>query len=202
MRLGTIFSGSAVVDHNNTAGFGAGAIIAIYTQNSDRQVQSIAYSTDNGRTFTKYENNPVLVSEARDFRDPKVFWYEATKRWIMVLAVGQEMQIFSSPNLKDWAFESSFGEGYGAHGNVWECPDLFELPVEGTNEKKWVLLCSLGDGPFGDSATQYFIGSFDGKKFSCDNQPNVTNGWTGEKTIMLQLLGAMPPTTAVSPLHG
>ena len=172
--LGTIFSGSAVVDHNNTAGFGAGAIIAIYTQNSDRQVQSIAYSTDNGRTFTKYENNPVLVSEARDFRDPKVFWYEATKRWIMVLAVGQEMQIFSSPNLKDWAFESSFGEGYGAHGNVWECPDLFELPVEGTNEKKWVLLCSLGDGPFGDSATQYFIGSFDGKKFSCDNQPNVT----------------------------
>ena len=123
--LGTIFSGSAVVDFDNTAGFGAGAIIAIYTQNSDRQVQSIAYSTDNGRTFTKYENNPVLVSEARDFRDPKVFWYEATKRWIMVLAVGQEMQIFSSPNLKDWAFESSFGEGYGAHGNVWECPDLF-----------------------------------------------------------------------------
>ena len=172
--LGTIFSGSAVVDHHNTAGFGAGAIVAIYTQNSDRQVQSIAYSTDNGRTFTKYENNPVLVSEARDFRDPKVFWYEGTQRWIMVLAVGQEMQIFSSPDLKDWTFESSFGEGYGAHGNVWECPDLFELPVEGTGEKKWVLLCSLGDGPFGDSATQYFVGSFDGKKFICDNQPNVT----------------------------
>ena len=172
--LGTIFSGSAVVDHHNTAGFGAGAIVAIYTQNSDRQVQSIAYSTDNGRTFTKYENNPVLVSEARDFRDPKVFWYEGTQRWIMVLAVGQEMQIFSSPDLKDWTFESSFGEGQGAHGGVWECPDLFELPVEGTGEKKWVLLCSLGDGPFGDSATQYFVGSFDGKKFICDNQPNVT----------------------------
>ena len=163
--LGTIFSGSAVVDFDNTAGFGAGAIIAIYTQNSDRQVQSIAYSTDNGRTFTKYENNPVLTSEARDFRDPKVFWYENTKRWIMVLAVGQEMQFFSSPNLKDWTFESSFGKGHGAHGNVWECPDLFELPVEGTNEKKWVLLCSLGDGPFGDSATQYFVGSFNGKEF-------------------------------------
>ena len=163
--FGTIFSGSAVVDHNNTAGFGAGAIIAIYTQNGDRQVQSIAYSTDNGRSFTKYENNPVLVSEARDFRDPKVFWYEGTKRWIQVLAVGQEMQIFSSPNLKDWTFESSFGKGHGAHGNVWECPDLFELPVEGTNEKKWVLLCSLGDGPFGDSATQYFVGSFNGKEF-------------------------------------
>ena len=163
--FGTIFSGSAVVDHNNTAGFGAGAIIAIYTQNGDRQVQSIAYSTDNGRTFTKYADNPVLVSEARDFRDPKVFWYEGTKRWIMVLAVGQEMQIFSSPNLKNWTFESSFGKGQGAHGNVWECPDLFELPVEGTNEKKWVLLCSLGDGPFGDSATQYFVGTFNGKEF-------------------------------------
>ena len=164
--LGTIFSGSAVVDFDNTAGFGAGAIIAIYTQNSDRQVQSIAYSTDNGRTFTKYENNPVLVSEARDFRDPKVFWYEGTKRWIMVLAVGQEMQIFSSPNLKDWTFESRFGEGQGAHGGVWECPDLFELPVEGTNDKKWVLLCNLNPGgPFGGSATQYFVGSFNGKEF-------------------------------------
>ena len=164
--LGTIFSGSAVVDFDNTAGFGAGAIIAIYTQNSDRQVQSIAYSTDNGRTFTKYENNPVLTSEARDFRDPKVFWYENTKRWIMVLAVGQEMQIFSSPNLKDWIFESRFGEGQGAHGGVWECPDLFELPVEGTNDKKWVLLCNLNPGgPFGGSATQYFVGSFNGKEF-------------------------------------
>lgn len=164
--LGTIFSGSAVVDSNNTAGFGAGAIIAIYTQNSDRQVQSIAYSNDNGRTFTKYENNPVLVSEARDFRDPKVFWHEGTQRWIMVLAVGQEMQFFSSPNLKDWVFESSFGEGQGAHGGVWECPDLFELSVEGTNYKKWVLLCNLNPGgPFGGSATQYFVGTFDGKEF-------------------------------------
>ena len=108
--LGTIFSGSAVVDTDNTAGFGAGAIVAIYTQNSDRQVQSIAYSTDNGRSFTKYENNPVLTSDARDFRDPKVFWHKETQRWIMLLAVGQEMQIFSSSNLKDWAFESSFCE--------------------------------------------------------------------------------------------
>ena len=164
--LGTIFSGSAVVDTDNTAGFGAGAIVAIYTQNSDRQVQSIAYSTDNGRSFTKYENNPVLTSDVRDFRDPKVFWYEGTKRWIMVLAVGQEMQIFSSSNLKDWTFESRFGEGQGAHGGVWECPDLFELPVDGTNEKKWVLLCNLNPGgPFGGSATQYFIGSFNGKEF-------------------------------------
>lgn len=164
--LGTIFSGSAVVDTDNTAGFGAGAIVAIYTQNSDRQVQSIAYSTDNGRFFTKYENNPVLTSDARDFRDPKVFWHKETQRWIMLLAVGQEMQIFSSSNLKDWAFESSFGEGQGAHGGVWECPDLFELPVDGTNEKKWVLLCNLNPGgPFGGSATQYFVGTFNGKEF-------------------------------------
>ena len=164
--LGTIFSGSAVVDTDNTAGFGAGAIVAIYTQNSDRQVQSIAYSTDNGRSFTKYENNPVLTSDARDFRDPKVFWHKETQRWIMLLAVGQEMQIFSSTNLKDWAFESSFGEGQGAHGGVWECPDLFELPVDGTNEKKWVLLCNLNPGgPFGGSATQYFVGTFNGKEF-------------------------------------
>ena len=164
--LGTIFSGSAVVDTDNTAGFGAGAIVAIYTQNSDRQVQSIAYSTDNGRSFTKYENNPVLTSDARDFRDPKVFWHKETQRWIMLLAVGQEMQIFSSSNLKDWAFESSFGEGQGAHGGVWECPDLFELPVDGTNEKKWVLLCNLNPGgPFGGIATQYFVGTFNGKEF-------------------------------------
>ena len=164
--LGTIFSGSAVGDTDNTAGFGAGAIVAIYTQNSDRQVQSIAYSTDNGRSFTKYENNPVLTSDARDFRDPKVFWHKETQRWIMLLAVGQEMQIFSSSNLKDWAFESSFGEGQGAHGGVWECPDLFELPVDGTNEKKWVLLCNLNPGgPFGGSATQYFVGTFNGKEF-------------------------------------
>lgn len=172
--LGTIFSGSAVVDTDNTAGFGAGAIVAIYTQNSDRQVQSIAYSTDNGRSFTKYENNPVLTSDARDFRDPKVFWHKETQRWIMLLAVGQEMQIFSSSNLKDWAFESSFGEGQGAHGGVWECPDLFGLPVDGTNEKKWVLLCNLNPGgPFGGSATQYFVGTFNGKEFA-NESPSQT----------------------------
>ena len=149
--FGTIFSGSAVIDHHNTAGFGAGAIVAIYTQNGDRQVQSIAYSTDNGRTFTKYENNPVLVSAARDFRDPKVFWYEGSKRWIMVLAVGQEMQFFSSPNLKDWTFESHIT-------GFWECPELFELPVDGNKDNtKWVM--------YGASGT-YMLGVFDGKKFT------------------------------------
>ena len=164
--LGTIFSGSCVVDKDNTAGFGAGAIVAFYTSASDRQVQSMAYSLDNGKTFKKYARNPILTSTQRDFRDPKVFWHDTTDKWIMILAVGQEMQIYSSPNLKDWAYESSFGEGQGAHGGVWECPDLFELPVDGTNEKKWVLLCNLNPGgPFGGSATQYFVGTFNGKEF-------------------------------------
>lgn len=169
---GMIFSGSCVVDHNNTAGFGKDAVVAIYTsakptQWGDAQSQSLAYSTDGGYTFTKYEGNPVLVSEARDFRDPKVFWYEPDGHWVMLLAVGQEMQIYSSPDLKKWKKESSFGLRQGAHGGVWECPDLIELPVEGTDLKKWVLLCNINPGgPFGGSATQYFVGSFDGRKFT------------------------------------
>lgn len=172
--LGTIFSGSCVVDADNTAGFGAGAIIAFYTSASDRQVQSMAYSLDNGRTFQKYDRNPILTSTDRDFRDPKVFWHADTKKWIMILAVGQEMQIYSSPNLKEWALESSFGEGQGVHAGVWECPDLFELPVRGTELKKWVLLCNINPGgPFGGSATQYFVGTFDGKTFT-NESPNLT----------------------------
>lgn len=168
---GTIFSGSCVVDHDNTAGFGKGAVIAFYTSAKptpwgDVQAQSMAYSLDNGMTFTKYEHNPILTSEARDFRDPKVFWYAPEKHWVMMLAVGQEMQIYSSTNLKEWKKESSFGAKQGAHGGVWECPDLVELPVEGTKDKKWVLICNLNPGgPFGGSAAQYFVGSFNGKKF-------------------------------------
>ena len=166
---GTIFSGSCVVDNDNTAGFGAGAVIAFYTSAKstpwgDSQSQSMAYSLDNGKTFVKYDHNPVLISEERDFRDPKVFWYAPGKHWVMILAVGQEMWIYSSKNLKEWKKESQFGAKHGAHGGVWECPDLVELPVEGTNEKKWVLICNLNPGgPFGGSAAQYFVGSFDGK---------------------------------------
>ncbi len=175
--LGTIFSGSAVVDENNTAGFQSGTektLLAFYTQ-SERggQWQSLAYSNDKGRTWTKYDKNPVLKHEtARDFRDPKVFWHEPAQRWIMILAVGQVMEIYSSPNAKDWTYESNFGKGYGSHAGVWECPDLFELPVEGTNLKKWVLICNINPGgPSGGSASQYFIGSFDGKTFKCENKP-------------------------------
>lgn len=176
---GTIFSGSCVVDKDNTAGFGEGAVVALYTSAKptpwgDAQSQSIAYSTDGGYTFTKYEGNPVLTSEARDFRDPKVFWYAPGKHWVMMLAVGQEMKIFSSSNLKEWKEESSFGLRQGAHGGVWECPDLVELPVEGTDMKKWVLICNINPGgPFGGSATQYFVGSFDGKKF-VNESPTMT----------------------------
>ena len=172
--LGTIFSGSAVVDKDNTAGFGANAIVAFYTQASARQMQSIAYSTDNGRTFKKYAGNPVLTGEVADFRDPKVSWHEGTHKWILTLAVGQEIRFYSSPNLKDWTYESNFGEGQGNHGGVWECPDLFELPVAGTSQKKWVLIVNINPGgPFGGSATQYFVGSFDGHKF-VNESPKAT----------------------------
>lgn len=176
---GTIFSGSCVVDKDNTAGFGKGAVIAFYTSAKpspwgDVQAQSMAYSLDNGKTFTKYEHNPILTSSERDFRDPKVFWYAPGKHWVMMLAVGQEIQIYSSSNLKDWTKESSFGAMQGAHGGVWECPDLVEVPVEGTKEKKWVLICNINPGgPFGGSATQYFVGHFDGKVF-VNESPTLT----------------------------
>ena len=179
--LGLIFSGSSVVDKDNTAGFGAGTIVSFYTSAKsspwgDVQMQSMAYSTDGGKTFTKYDGNPVITSTARDFRDPKVFWYAPGKHWVMMLAVGQEMQIWSSANLKDWKYESSFGQKQGAHGGVWECPDLVELPVEGTKEKRWVLICNINPGgPFGGSATQYFVGTFDGKKFT--NQFPTKTKW-------------------------
>ena len=133
--LGTIFSGSCVVDKDNTAGFGAGAVVAFYTTAGENQTQSMAYSTDNGKTFTKYDGNPILTADVPDFRDPHVFRHEKSGRWILILAAGQEMRIYSSANLKDWTYESSFGKGYGCHEGVWECPDLFELPVEGKNYK-------------------------------------------------------------------
>ena len=173
--VGTIFSGSCVVDKNNSAGYGKDAIIAFYTSAAESQTQSMAYSTDGGRTFKKYEKNPVVTSGVPDFRDPHLFWHEGTRKWIMPLAVGQEMQFYSSANLKDWRYESSFGKEYGNHGGVWECPDLFPLTVRGTGQTKWVLLCNINPGgPFGGSATQYFVGQFDGHKFTCESMPKVT----------------------------
>ena len=173
--IGTIFSGSCVVDKNNTAGFGKNTIIAYYTSAAEAQTQSMAYSTDGGRTFKKYEKNPVIMSNVPDFRDPNIFWYEPTQKWIMLLAAGQEMQIYSSPNLKDWTLESSFGREYGNHDGVWECPDLLPLNVRGTGQQKWMLVCNINPGgPFGGNATQYFIGRFDGHQFTCESKPEVT----------------------------
>ena len=172
---GTIFSGSAVVDHNNTVGFGKGAVVAMYTSAGENQTQSIAYSNDNGQTFTKYDGNPVLTSNTPDYRDPHVFWNEDIKSWNMIMAEGQHMDIYSSADLKEWKLESQFGAEYGNHGGVWECPDLMKMKVRGTDQYKWMLLCNINPGgPFGGSATQYFVGQFDGHKFTCESAPEVT----------------------------
>lgn len=179
--LGSVFSGSCAVDHDNTAGFGNDAVIALYTSAGTSQMQSLASSTDDGLTFNIYPSNPVLTLES-EARDPKVFWNDSTKEWNLILAhaLDHEMLIFTSPDMKSWTLQSSFGKGLGAQGGVWECPDLFELPVAGTDEKKWVLLCNINpDGPFGGSGTQYFVGDFDGKTFKADTDAagNVSTKW-------------------------
>ena len=168
--LGSIFSGSCITNGND--------VVAFYTSAGHHQTQSMAVSKDGGRTFEKFDGNPILsTSEIPDFRDPKAFWNEDIKAWNLILAAGQEMRIYSSKNLKDWKYESSFGKEYGNHSGVWECPDLFKLRMENgeLREGKWVLICNINPGgPFGGSATQYFIGQFDGKKFTCESMPKVT----------------------------
>ena len=201
--LGHIFSGSSIVDQENVAGYGVGSILVFYTSASDKngQVQCLAFSKDNGRTFIKYEKNPILcpADGLRDFRDPKVFRYEPEDKWVMIVSADKEMRFYDSKNLKDWNYMSNFGEGYGVQPCQFECPDMVELPVDGDlNRKKWALIVNVNPGCyFGGSATQYFTGDFDGKKFSCDSQPNVTKwlDWgkdhyatvcfsnTGERTI-------------------
>ena len=200
--LGTIFSGSAVVDRNNTSGFGKNgqvALVAIYTQHDEAgekanrnnfQNQSLSYSTDNGKTWKKYSHNPVLKNPGiRDFRDPKVMWHESSKKWIMSLAAADRIIFYSSTNLKEWTKESEFGESAGAHGGVWECPDLFSLDYNG--KPVWVLIVNINPGgPNKGSATQYFLGEFDGKKFSTysaktkwlDYGPDEYAGVTWENT--------------------
>lgn len=207
--LGTIFSGSAVVDKNNTSGFGKNGqapLVAIFTQHSaegekagriDFQNQSIAYSNDNGKTWVKYSDNPVLKNPGIvDFRDPKVMWYAPHKKWIMSLATKDRITFYSSINLKNWEKESEFGATVGAHGGVWECPDLFTLDDNG--KKVWVLLVSINPGgPNNGSATQYFVGDFDGNKFipystdtkwidyGPDNYAGITWSNTGARKIFL-----------------
>ena len=160
--LGSIFSGSCVTKGDE--------VVAFYTSAGHHQTQSMAVSKDGGRTFTKFSGNPVLTtSDVPDFRDPRPFWNEDIHAWNLILAAGQEMRIYSSKNLEDWKYESSFGKEYGNHGGVWECPDLFKI------NDKWVLLCNINPGgPFGGSATQYFVGQFDGHKFTCESMPKVT----------------------------
>ncbi|TDB79030.1 glycoside hydrolase family 32 protein [Micromonospora sp. KC721] len=178
-----IFSGSAVVDHANTSGFGTPdepAMVAVYTsaaKTGGSQTQSLAYSTDRGRTWTKYASNPVLDIGSREFRDPKVQWYAPTKSWLMalVLATERKVRFYSSKDLKSWTHLSDFGPA-GAAGGVWECPDLFPLPVDGnTGKQKWVLIVSLSPGGIqGGSATQYFVGDFDGRTFTPDDDGSYT----------------------------
>ncbi|WP_036720532.1 glycoside hydrolase family 32 protein [Paenibacillus harenae] len=185
-RNGVIFSGSAVVDRDDTSGLFSGkpGLVAIFTHadndpetNRSRQRQSLAYSLDKGRTWTMYEGNPVLCNEQiPDFRDPKVFWHEAKQRWVMVLAAGDRVQFYASANLKEWSFESEFGAAEGSHDGVWECPDLIELPVDDRVDRtKWVLIVSIGDHPqFKEgSRTQYFVGDFDGSAFVNDAAPDT-----------------------------
>lgn len=184
---GAMFSGSCIVDHNNTTGFGKDAVVAMYTAarptpfGGDVQAQCLAYSTDGGMTFTKYEGNPVLTAPIKDFRDPNMFWNDEIGAWNLILACGQEMRIYSSPDMKTWKEESRFGEGLGGHGGVWECPDLMRVRVKNDrlkiNEMKWVLICNINPGGAnGGSATQYFVGDFDGHKFTVDDEARYTNG--------------------------
>ena len=181
--LGYIFSGSAVIDENNTAGFGENTMVAIFTYHNpnmeqegrdDFQYQGIAYSLDEGKTWTKYSGNPVLSNpDVRDFRDPKVFRDPITDNWKMIIAAGDHLQLFSSEDLKKWEKVSDFKDPIDESVGVWECPDLFPLQVSGTGEEKWVLIISHNPGaPNGGSGTRYFIGDYDGKNFTTDQKEN------------------------------
>ena len=203
-ELGLIFSGSAVMDYENTSGFGTEEnppMVAIFTHHdmagekektNTFQVQSIAYSLDKGRTFTKYDRNPVVPNPGiKDFRDPKVIWHDESQQWIMIFAAYDKAMIYTSPDLKSWEFASEFG--IKGDTRLWECPDLFPMNVEGSDEQKWVLITSIQkQAPNGGTATSYFIGDFDGEKFigdpskqrwmdyGTDNYAMVT--WSKEKT--------------------
>lgn len=182
-KLGWVFSGSAVIDKENTAGFGKNAMIAIFTYHNDEiwkagnkntESQGIAYSLDEGKTWTKYDRNPVLNNSGeQDFRDPKVFWNDLIQEWTMVLAVHDHLKIYSSPNLKNWKLESSFKPENDIDVGTWECPDLIKLKVENSKEEKWVLIQNHDrKAPNGGSGTRYFVGDFDGKVFK-NSQPSV-----------------------------
>ena len=180
--MGHIFSGSCVVDARNDAGTGTNNIIAFYTSHRStqpghqRQVQCMAYSSDNGRTFTKYEGNPIITpfDGLEDFRDPKVFWYAPQEKWVMIVSADKNMRFYESRNLKDWTYMSEWGEGYGPQPNQFECPDFIQLPVDGDKQRmKWVMIVNINPGfVYGGSGTMYFVGDFDGHRFTCDTKPD------------------------------
>ena len=185
-HLGAIFSGSVVVDENDSSGFFGGrpGLVAVFTQNNPNpspqgpQVQSIAYSADRGRTWTMYARNPVISNPGPpDFRDPKVFWHTTSQFWVMVVTYqGDRVRFYRSENLKNWQYTGEFGAPMGAHTAVWECPDLFTLPVDGDpGRTRWVLhLSTYHPTALSDHlGLQYFIGEFDGRTFSSDNPASV-----------------------------
>ena len=195
-ELGAIFSGSIVVDKENTAGFGKNAVIAFYT-NANRedfteQQNSMAVSTDGGFTFKKYEHNPVVTFDCPDFRDPTLIRYK--NQWNLFIATKQWIRIYSSQNLKEWKFESEFGHGIGNHEGVWECPTVFEC------DGKWVMLLNINPGGiFGGSATQYFIGDFDGHEFKCEFPPRVVKWMDYGKDAYATVAFFQPPVvTAIA----
>ena len=181
--LGHIFSGSAICDTLGVAGFGKGALLAFYTAHQfvgekQWQAQCLAYSTDGGQSYTKYEGNPILTAAdgVQDFRDPKVFWYAPRHSWYMIVSADKEMRFFRSEDLKRWEYVSAFGEGYGARPNQFECPDFFQLTDETTGKEKWVMIVNINPGcAFGGSATEYFVGTFDGKEFVPETAPEIAH---------------------------
>ena len=201
-ELGAVFSGSCVIDKNNTAGFGANAMVALYTSAGEtgdvagKQQQSVAYSTDGGKTFTRYANNPVIANNDDNLRDPKVFWHEATSKWVMVLAKGwaRGCEFYTSADLKNWEHASTFVYDFpNRPGFQWECPDLLQMG------DKWVLLLSVNpQGPLVGSGMMYFVGQFDGTTFTpdaldyplwldygMDNYAGVTWSNTGNRKLMI-----------------
>ncbi len=188
---GYIFSGSVVLDFGNTSGLGSAEnppMVAIFTYHDaeakedgakNYETQGLAYSLDDGETWEMYKNNPVLPNDGmEDFRDPKVFWDASNNAWVMSIVAGDHLQLWNSSDLKSWKKLSNFGKRRGAHGGVWECPDLFKMKVGDTDEEKWVLLISINPGgPNGGSATQYFVGDFDGQQFTSEQQETQWVDW-------------------------
>jgi sucrose-6-phosphate hydrolase SacC (GH32 family) len=198
-----MFSGSAVMDHDDTSGFGADGqppMVLIYTAHdvaAQRQTQALAYSTDRGRTFTRYGGNPVIDEDREHFRDPKVLWYEPEGCWLMVVSLGidRRVRFYRSANLKAWERTGEFGPAGATDVPNWECPDLFPLPVEGSDETRWILKIDVGDGgPAGGSGSQYFVGRFDGSDFLCEDAPDRTR-WTdwGADFYAAQSWSNLPP---------